>query len=168
MGDRTWGQFTVVQLDTEKYPEEAAAILAVIEDTGLAWLGACDADPHKVLQVGPDAQYGDDQVSCGFVGEYLVPLVDLAPHAVFYGYEGGGYEWLGEAMKYHPNLGLWRQSCDDNGNAVYSRDEVLNFIKLSKVELERRIHYLLGIPWGDTINELSARLRAEQQEASNG
>lgn len=161
MGDRTWAQFTVVQLDTKKYPEEAAAILAMLEDAGLGGL------PGEELWVGPDAQYSDDQVSCGFVGEYLVPLVESAPHAVFHGYEDGGYEWLGEAMQYHPNLGLWRQTCDNNGFPVYSRDEVLHFIKLSKAAPER-INYLLGIPWDEAIEELSARLRAEQQEESHG
>lgn len=149
MGDRTWGQLTVVQLDTEKYPEEAEAILAVIVETGLAFQGnEPDGDPFTVLQVGPDAQYGDDQAPCGFVGSYLAPLAVTAPHAVFWGSESPAYEWLGEVIQYHPHLGLWRHNCDNDGYPVFTRDEVLNLIKLSKVESERRIRYLLGM-WVD-------------------
>ena len=124
MGDRTWGELTVLDLDTEKYPDEAAAIIAVIGDAGLEYQWDCpdDVDPFTTLQVGH--RYADDQVSCGFVYDHLVDLPEAAPHATFFGYETPKYEWLGDLLIHVPGLGSWWQTCGENGNPVFSIVEV--------------------------------------------
>ncbi len=153
MGERTWGQLTVVELDAEKYPEEAEAILDALKAAGLA-------GTDEKLRIGHDALYEDDQVRCGFLMEYIDPLGSKAPHAVIDAIEGAHAEFLAERWMAVPGLGSHWGICDDAGRLLCTGDFVKELIiRARNGQSDEEFARLTGWVWESAMAEAYERSR---------
>ena len=150
MADYTYGQLVVHDLDVEKWPDEAAAILEFIDEQGLVFEhNEGERVPDDVLQVGAHGGYSAEEVRVGGFAYDLKELVEKAPHATFEGYEAPKYEWLGDLVRYRPGLGVFTSNCDSEGEPVWGTGEIRRFVTNVRTgvwtidDLDRA----LGDPW---------------------
>lgn len=106
------------------------------------------------------AELSEDEVVCGTVGELTQPIVEAAPGATWIMWEDPKYEWLGDVAVYTPELGLYTQACDSDGNPVFTDleiESVLNSVPVEKASfaaMQDAFHKATGKAWFAAIEAI--------------
>lgn len=191
MGDYTYAQVIVYDC-----PEaERAACLAAIEDafdeniddrpTIDSRPGSADySTPGRWVDVDTlvlGAVYGSPECPLDMHDTIANAIREAAPGSTFATWVDPKYEWSGELVMYAPDLGVFGASCDANGNATVTSDEVRRMMAESLAPDERRyggrwpdaalreaLNNALGIAWSDAIDAHRARIEDRAHPAPEG
>lgn len=152
MGDRTYGAVTIYACP----PEQVAAALLALDQHSMTQLW-CDplAGPSQ-LELG--AAYAEEQMSCGGGWELAELLMGEAPGAVWEIQEDPRYEWLGAHFVHTPELGLWSQTADADGQPVWHESEVRRLLEQNASD-PVAVDRALGGPWTRAITAVKERLQ---------
>lgn len=97
-------------------------------------------------------------------------LADRAPGATFACWTDPAYEYLGLAVMYAPDLGLFTSDCDANGTPLLGQATLRKTIldapaNATREEIADAVDHAAGAPWLDRIERLREDLDrgAEQQ-----
>jgi hypothetical protein len=151
MPDTTPLQLTVHAAPPDQHP----AILKVTNGYGLGQDWGSVAPEQLLTELELGVPYTDDQGVCGHASEIAVELVAGAPGASFIVWEDPAYQWLGVVCIYTPELGLYEQDCDADGEPQLSGQAILAVLdrveqatpEATLADVRAAIDQATGRPW---------------------
>ena len=128
-------------------PYRVRPVLDILAEYGLA-----DEDTTNGATLTVGEWYSADEFRCGHANDVAGELVERAPEVAFTVYEEPAYGWVGTICTYVPELGLFTADCDNSGEVLFTRKQVLALD--GKPDDIRQKE--LGVPWVTAIARMPA------------
>lgn len=135
MSDWTTGSVTIHSCPRHRVRQ----VVDTLEYYGLVTDGTVDG--RKVVTVGK--AHTADEFRVNDACKVADTLMKRAPEATFTVFEAPTYGWVGTTCSYVPELGLFTEDCNDVGEPLFNRTEILRWDHEPEEVRQRR----LGVSW---------------------